>query len=37
MSPIISIRDVIQKMDGLSDNFRVFLNIRTGQFNNALR
>jgi hypothetical protein len=32
MSPIINIRDVIQKMDGLSDNFRAFLNIRTGEF-----
>ena len=32
MSPIINIRDVIQKMDGLSDDFRAFLNIRTGEF-----
>ena len=32
MSPIINIRDVIQEMDGLSDNFKAFLNIRTGEF-----
>ncbi len=32
MSPIINIRDMIQEMDGLSDNFRAFLNIRTGEF-----
>ena len=32
MSPIINIRDVIREMDGLSDNFRSFLNIRTGEF-----
>jgi hypothetical protein len=32
MSPIINIRDLIQEMDGLSDNFKSFLNIRTGEF-----
>jgi hypothetical protein len=32
MSPIINVRDVIREMDGLSDNFRAFLNIRTGEF-----
>jgi len=32
MSPIIKIRVMIQEMDGLSDNFKAFLNIRTGEF-----
>ena len=32
MKPNINIRDVIQEMDGLSDNFKAFFNIRTGEF-----
>ena len=32
MDPIIRINDVVQEMDGLSDEYRVFFNIRTGEF-----
>ena len=32
MDPIIRVEDVVQEMDGLSDEHRVFLNIRTGEF-----
>lgn len=32
MDPIIRLNDVVQEMDGSSDEHRVFLNIRTGEF-----
>jgi len=32
MEPLVRLKDVIQEMDGLSDEYRAFLNIRTGEF-----
>ncbi len=32
MKPVINIRDMIQEMDVFSDNYKAFLNIRTGEF-----
>jgi len=32
MEHIIRLKDVVQEMDGLGDEFRAFLNIRTGEF-----
>jgi len=32
MTATVRVEDVVQEMDGLSDEHRVFLNIRTGEF-----
>jgi hypothetical protein len=32
MKPIIRLKDIIQEMDVFGDDYRAFLNIRTGEF-----